>query len=100
MIAMNRAEQQHAARSVIRRIVAGRTAVLQITPAKLAQICQLHGLLGDLPPTSSGMDRLWRDRLLEALGGRVWSIDGRRWRVRCPWGGNFRIEPAKPRWRK
>lgn len=93
--------QEQAARAVVRQITEGRDAILQIGLEKLAEISARHGLATDLPPVgTSGMEQLWRDRLLRELGGRNWKVGGRLWRVRCPWGGNFRLEPVRGRRRR
>lgn len=90
--------QEQAARAVVQQIAKGRDAVIQIGLSKLAEIAALHGLANDLPPVAtSGMEQLWRERLLRELGGRTWKVGGRLWRVRCPWGGNFRLEPVTRR---
>lgn len=89
------AQQQKAVRAVLGEILTGRDQVLQITVEKLASICDRHGLASDLPPVSCGLEQVWRARLSRAMGGTVWSIKGRRWRVRCPHGENFRMEPVR-----
>jgi hypothetical protein len=84
-----------AARLVISEITRDRSVALQISLAKLAEICVLHGLFGDLPPLASGgLEKLWRDRITQTLGA-TWTIKGRSWRVSCPWGGNYRLEPIQ-----
>lgn len=97
---MKDTQPEQAARAAIRHIVRDRDQALQISAAKLAEICALHGLGADLPPLSAGMDALWRDHLRRHLCGRTWAIDRRLWRVRCPYGGNFHLTPVPRRRRK
>lgn len=87
--------EEIAARLVIHEIVKGRDSAVQIPLATLAGICVRHGLFRDLPALEScGMEQLWRDRLTARLC-RLWCVLGRHWRVSCPWGGNFRLEPVR-----
>jgi hypothetical protein len=97
MIMADQEAQEQAARAVLGVIVKNRDQALQISIEKLVEICGHHGLATDLPPLSSGLDQVWRTRLRRVLGGCLWSVDGRRWRVRCPRGGNFWIEPVRRR---
>jgi hypothetical protein len=83
------------AKLVLTDITKGRDAAVQITLKQLAQLCVSHGLFLDLPPLATGdLEQLWRDRIKQTLC-RVWYVNHRYWRVRCPWEANFRIEPTK-----
>jgi len=87
--------EEAAAKLVLAEITRGRDVAVQITLKQLAQLCVLHGLFLDLPSLESGgLEKLWRDRLKQVLC-RVWYVNHRHWRVRCPWEANFRIEPTQ-----
>jgi len=86
---------------VVAEITEGRDRVFQVTLRKLAAVCEANGLFGLLPSLAqSGMEDLWRKQLTEAFTHQRWTLRGRggkTWRIRCPQGGNFWVEPSSSR---
>lgn len=88
-------ETERAVLAALREMLGGRRGAVQVSPRALARLASRHGLLPDLPPPATGMERLWGERLAELLCGRVWTVARRAWRVRRPARGNFWFEPER-----